>query len=119
MSEYIFNTESNDPAGIDAHNGAALVVTFLETLVELDFCLPGSARPLKLPQYAWELTFAHDTGGVLAAVEKRVILASSRGFVRGGVGLGTDRLSSFPMASLVGRCRHVARLLGRRCSGVP
>ena len=63
MSEYIFNTRSNDPAGINAYNGAALVVTFLETLAELDFCLPGPARPLKLPQYAWELTFAHDTGG--------------------------------------------------------
>ena len=39
---------------------------------------------------------------VLAAVEKRVILASSRGFVRSGVGLGTRRLSSFPMATVVG-----------------
>ena len=40
--------------------------------------------------------------GVLAAVEKRFILASSRGFVRSGVGLGTGRLSSFPMAPAVG-----------------
>ena len=39
---------------------------------------------------------------LLAAVEKRVILASSRGFVRSGVGLGTGRLSSFPMATAVG-----------------
>ena len=63
MSEYIFNTRSNNPAGITAHNGAALVVTLLETLAELDFCLRGPARPLKLPQYPWELIVAHDTGG--------------------------------------------------------
>ena len=63
MSEYIFNTHSNHPAGVNAHHGAALVVTLLQTLAELDFCLPGPARPLKLPQYPWELTFAHDIGG--------------------------------------------------------
>ena len=45
-------------------------------------------------------------GPMLAAVEKRVILASSRGFVRSGVSLGTSlgtgRLSSFPMATVFG-----------------
>ena len=64
MSEYIFNSHSNNPAGINAHNGEALVVTLLETLAELDFCLRGPARPLKLPEYPWELTVAHDTRGM-------------------------------------------------------
>ena len=63
MSEYVFNTHSNNPAGVNAHNGAALVVTLLETLAELDFCLRGPARPLKFPKFPWELTFAHDAGG--------------------------------------------------------
>ena len=64
MSEYIFNTHSNNPAGVNAHNGAALVITLLETLAELDWCLRGPARPLKLPQYPSELTLAHDTAGL-------------------------------------------------------
>ena len=46
--------------------------------------------------------FSHLVQAVLAAVEKRVILASCRGFVRSGVGLGTGRLSSFPTATVVG-----------------
>lgn len=60
MSEYVFNTHSNDSAETNAHEGRALVVGLLETLAELDSCLPGPVRPLKLPQYPWELNVAHE-----------------------------------------------------------
>ncbi len=59
MSEYVFNGHSNNAAETNVHEGTALVVVLLETLAELDSSLPGPVRPLKLPQYPWELNVAY------------------------------------------------------------
>ena len=60
MSEYVFNAHSNHAAETNAHEGRTLVVVLIETLAELDSCLPGPVRPLKLPRYPWELDVAQE-----------------------------------------------------------
>ncbi|MER9546121.1 hypothetical protein NKI72_29445 [Mesorhizobium sp. M0437] len=64
MSEYVFNTASNDPAEATLHTGNALVATLLRTLAELDSQLPGPVRPIKLPHNPWDLIIAHDAKGI-------------------------------------------------------
>jgi hypothetical protein len=63
MTEYVFNTASNEPGAVNVHAGTNLATTLLQTLAELESRLSGPARPLKLPQPPWELVLAYDAGG--------------------------------------------------------
>lgn len=70
MSEYVFNAHSNNAADTNVQEGTALVAVLLETLAELDSCLSGPVRPLKLPQYPWELNVAHGADGIAIALRE-------------------------------------------------
>ncbi|WP_125853642.1 hypothetical protein [Rhizobium anhuiense] len=68
MSEYVFNSVSNDGANGGLHATKSLVVTFVETLAELDTRLTGPARPLKLPSDPWELNITTDDDGEIISL---------------------------------------------------
>lgn len=63
MTEYIFNTASNDGQNGGLHAATSLVAKLVETLADLDDQLAGPPRPLKLPQNPWELQVAVSATG--------------------------------------------------------
>lgn len=63
MSEYVFNTASNDLHNGGLHAATDLVTTLLETLAELDDRLGGAARAFKLPADPWDLQVTSDPTG--------------------------------------------------------
>lgn len=63
MTEYVFNTASNEGHNGGLHAARELVIAFVETLAELDSRLTGQSWPLKLPTNAWELQVSVDAAG--------------------------------------------------------
>jgi len=58
VTEYVFNSASNDGQNGGLHAATSLVANLVETLAELDDRLTGPPRPLKLPQNPWEFQVA-------------------------------------------------------------
>lgn len=63
MSEYVFNTGSNDGLNGSAHMATGLVRTLIETIAALDDQLDGEIRPLKLPADPWDLKISEGGNG--------------------------------------------------------
>ncbi len=63
MSEYVFNSASNDGSNGGVHAATALIETFVETLAELDARLTGPTRALKLPMDPWNLNVTSNGSG--------------------------------------------------------
>lgn len=70
MAEYVFNTASNDLHNGGLHAATNLVITFLQTLAELDYRLDGPPRALKLPADAWELQVSSGQAGEAVSLGK-------------------------------------------------
>lgn len=63
MSEYVFNSASNNGGNGNLRAAITLVVTLVKTLAELDRVFQGPSRALKLPQNPWDLFVANDVDG--------------------------------------------------------
>ncbi len=63
MSQYVLNASSLRPDETELAEGRSLTATLLQTIAELDSQLGGPARPLKLPQHAWDLILARGDQG--------------------------------------------------------
>ncbi len=63
MTEYVFNSASNDALNGGLYAATALIATLVQTLAELDIRLSGPTRALKLPRNPWDLLVTCDADG--------------------------------------------------------